>query len=316
METRLLEYFATVAAEGSVTEAARQLYAAQSTVSAGLRSLERELGVELFERSTRRVALTCAGEELLPRARRVLDEIEEMRAYSAAAAGGLTGKLRIGIFAAMEFLNGLPQVVSSFSKEFPNVSVRLVASHTGSTGLCEDLHHGRLDLAFFALAGSDDIDAVEMGQSAYVALAPVGHRLAAEASVTLAQLCESPWVDVLPGYGNRVQIEGQLEQRGLERRVVAEVAELPSVPSYVAAGIGVAVVPDVVATDGCVVLPLADEIPPWTLSIAARKGSFRRPVIAEFVKRLQEHGLKSSTSAGESRVSVTEYQEGVAKNID
>lgn len=82
---------------------------------------------------------------------------------------------------------------------------------------------------------------------------------------------------MLPGYGNRMQLETQLAQRGITRRVSAELGELPDVPRYVAAGIGVAVVPEVVDTRGCVVVPLSDAVPAWTVSLTAGRSAGRRP---------------------------------------
>ncbi len=303
MDTRLLEYFVTVAAESSVTAAAGELFAAQSTVSAGLRSLERSLAVTLFDRSEHRLRLTPAGEALLPIALETLAAMERLTLASGQAKTSLAGRLRIGVFTAMDLSSGLPGALAAFRREFPNISVRLTASGEGSTGLADDLAHGRLDVAFFALRSSEDLDVIDLASFPYIALVPPEHPLAARATtkrpeVTLAELSASEWVDVPAGFGNRAQVERALAARGLARTIAAEVVGLPMLTAYVASGVGVAVVPDVVDTSGCAVLRIADELPAWTLSIALRPGGRDRPPIARFTELLRASSFGRSDASG------------------
>lgn len=287
METRLLEYFVAAAAESNITRAARQVYAAQSTVSAGIRSLENELGVDLFERVGKTIRLTPAGAALVPEAQAVLDGAERMRIVGDETGRGRRGRLRVGTFIAMESFADLPGAVRELRADFPHVDLSLVASVRGSTGLADDLEHGRLDVAFFALPVSAGLETVELARFPYIALLPRKHPLAGRAAVTLRQLADSPWVDVLPGYGNRVQVEQALAERGLTRTVTAEVAALPSVRQYVAAGFGVSVVPAMGETAGCAVVPISDPLPEWTISLATRRGGLTRPPVARLVELLR-----------------------------
>jgi Transcriptional regulator len=289
MDTRQLEYFTTIAAELNVTEAAHRLFVAQSTVSAGLRSLERGLGVQLFERTTKSVRLTDAGAELLPHAQEILDQVESLRMLAGQADGGLRGRLQLGIFVGLEQIGHLPAVLRELRDRFPGVEVSLAASGSGSLGLSEDLSHGRLDAAFVAVPPPPDLDAVELLRADYVAALPPGHRLSAQPAVSLADLAGEPWVEVPAGYGNRIQLEAALTSRGLSRRIVAEVPGLPAAAGYVAAGLGVAVIPKVVDFDGCAVRPLTEKLPAWRLHIATRKGSSRRPVLQALVQLFGEH---------------------------
>jgi DNA-binding transcriptional LysR family regulator len=279
VETRLLEYFVTVAEEQSVTAAAHRLFAAQSTVSAGLKSLERDLGIRLFERSTTAVALTPAGEDLLPRARALVDDVAELRHAAGTAHAGLRGRIRIGTFPGLRVVD-LPGILGAFRRAHPLVDVRLSASPTGSSGLFDDLERDRLDLALTALPPLAGLRGWELGAYPFVALVPPSHPLASRsphAGVRLAELADEEWVDVLPGYGNRVQVDAELARHGIARRVSAEVGELPAVPACVAAGLGVAVVPDIVDTGGCAVLALRDDLPPWRVSLTATARALRRP---------------------------------------
>lgn len=296
MDTRLVEYFVTVAEELSVTRASERLYAAQSTVSAGLRSLERELGVPLLTRSTRSVALTPEGAALLPTAKALLDEAERLRTLASESGAGLRGRLTFGIFTAIEVVD-LPAALGRFRRSYPLVDVHMVASATGTTGLIEDLRQGRVDLAFAALPTPPGMQSWELATVPFVALVPPDDSLAGRSECTLAELSERPWVDVLPGFGNRVQLERLLAEHGLGRRVAAEVADLPSVPRFVANGIGVAVIPDFVDTTGCARLRVSDVQETWTLRLLARPDGLRRPHLAALVEALTQEANDASRDA-------------------
>ncbi|WP_167736037.1 LysR family transcriptional regulator [Nocardioides sp. 503] len=272
MELRALEQFVAVAEELSVTRAALRLFAAQSTVSAGLRSLERELGTTLFVRTTRSMRLTPAGERALPEARATLAAAGRLRDATAEDDGELRGRVRLGSFAALDVLD-LPRLVADFRGRHPLVDLALVASPTGSSGLLDDLRHGRIDVAFSGLRDQDDasLEAVALLSFPFVALVPQGHHLARRKRVRLAELADEPWVDTVAGYGNRVLLDRTMLERSLRRRLVVQLGDLPSVAGFVAAGVGVAVLPDAVPTGDCVRLALADGPPPWEVSLHWRR---------------------------------------------
>jgi DNA-binding transcriptional LysR family regulator len=289
METRLLEYFVAVAGELSVTEAARRLYAAQSTVSAGLRSLETELGVRLLHRTTQTVQLTAAGEELLSEARRILDAVERLHVLASETASGERGRLTLGTFTGQDLVHDLPSALRAFRLSRPHVDLRLISSQRGSTGYAEDLIRGRLDVAFFALTPPPELDVVELLTVPYVALVAESHTLATQLTVSLARLAAEPWIDSPPGYGTRGGVEQALAERGLRRQVVAEIADVLAIPGYVATGMGVAVVPDIIDPVGCAKLALAEPIAPWTISLATRRNATDRPAVAALIEELRSH---------------------------
>jgi DNA-binding transcriptional LysR family regulator len=289
METRLLEYFVAVAGELSVTEAARRLYAAQSTVSAGLRSLETELGVQLLHRTTQTVQLTAAGDELLPEARGILDAVERLHVLASETASGQRGRLTLGTFTGQDLVHDLPSALRAFRLSRPHVDLRLVSSERGSTGYAEDLGRGRLDVAFFALTPPPELDVFELLEIPYVALVADSHELASDPTVSLESLASEPWIDSPPGYGSRVGVEQALAERRLRRQVVAEIADVLAIPGYVATGMGVAVVPDIIDPVGCAKLALAEPIAPWTISLATRRNATDRPAVAALIEELRSH---------------------------
>jgi DNA-binding transcriptional LysR family regulator len=270
METRLLEQFVAVADEGTVTRAAERLWAAQSTVSAGIASLERSFGVRLFDRTGRQLVLTTAGEDLLPHARAVLQSLDRMQDLATATDAELRGRVRLGIFTSMDVVD-LIGVLRTFRERHPLVAVELMTSPSGTTGLVQDLTSGRLDLAYCGLpvvpAGITVEPLREMPFRAFVA---TDHPLAGRTSVSLAELADEPFIDTAHGFGNRVILDQALERLGIRRRIVAEMNDMPAVVRFATAGLGVGVVPDSgVAHDG-VAIDLEDAVDPLRVGLAMR----------------------------------------------
>ncbi len=270
METRLLEHFVAVAAEGSVTRAAERLWAAQSTVSAGLASLERSLGVRLFDRTGRALVLTTAGEDLLPHARAVLESLDRMRDLATVDDADLRGRVRLGIFTSMDIVD-LTGVLRRFRQRHPLVAVELMTSPSGTTGLVQDLVAGRLDLAYSALPDPPGGVVVEpLRELPFRVFTAPDHPLAGRASVSLSELADEPFVDTVHGFGNRVILDQALERLGIRRRVVAEMDDMPAVVRFAAAGLGVGVVPDPGVRHEGAVLELEDDVPPLRIGLAMR----------------------------------------------
>lgn len=285
----MLEYFVTVAAEQGVTRAADELMTSQSTVSSGLRSLERELGTPLFARVGRTVRLTEAGEDLLPVARRILAGVDTLRTFGGEDSG-IRGRVRVGVFPGMEALTGLPRILAQYEHAHPRVDIGTFAPTRGSSGAIDDVERGRLDLAFCALpANCPEVTSIPLASYPWAAYLPPGHARAADDVVDLTALAGERWVAVLPGYGNRTQLDAFLQGLGIQRRVTTEVATLPSVPQYVEAGLGVAVIPRVVPDSGCAVRPLAQQLPSWHMQLIVTAGGMERPAVRGLVDRLVEH---------------------------
>ncbi|MFS0729106.1 LysR family transcriptional regulator [Curtobacterium sp. 1P10AnD] len=270
VETRLLEQFVAVADEGGVTRAAERLWAAQSTVSAGLASLERTLGVRLFERTGRALVLTTAGEDLLPHAHAVLESLDRMRDLATVDDKDLRGRVRLGIFTSMDIVD-LTGVVRRFRQRHPLVAVELMTSPSGTTGLVQDLVAGRVDLAYSGLPNPPGGIVVEpLRELPFRVFTAPDHRLAGRASVSLAELADEPFVDTAHGFGNRVILDQAFERRGIRRRIVAEMNDMPAVVRFAAAGLGVGVVPDSGVRHEGAVLELEDEVPPLRIGLAMR----------------------------------------------
>ena len=171
MELRQLEHFIAIAEDGSFTKAARRLNYVQSALSVSVKALEGELRVRLFDRTTHRVALTSAGEALLPAARRTLAAAEETRDVAAAVRGVLRGALRVGIMQSFAFAD-VPGLLGRFHRQHPGVEIQVRPAAGGSAALLDELREGGLDIAFVALLDpASGVDAVPLGSEELVLVA-------------------------------------------------------------------------------------------------------------------------------------------------
>src|SRR5438034_4146258 len=147
MELRQLAYFAAVADELSFRRAAERLHIVQPAVSQQVRRLERELGVPLFDRSSRRVRLTAAGERLLPEARAVLAVAGRVREVAADVAAGADGILRVGTSQGLG--ERLDRTLEELRKTAPGIRVRLVSAPAAErVARVARVRAGDLDAAF------------------------------------------------------------------------------------------------------------------------------------------------------------------------
>lgn len=296
MDTRQLEYFIAVSEELNFTRAAVRLFAAQSTVSAGIRSLEQELGALLFDRSTKLVSLTAAGMALLPEARTAIEALDRVRTSVTLSPAGLHGRLRIGTFIGLDAIR-LPQTLGQFHAAHPLVDLQLIASPSGSTGLVDEVRHGRADVAFTGLPLHEltGFDVLELARSAFVAVLPLGHPLASRTVVELADLVKERWIDSPPGYASRVIFDRVLSDFGLNRVISAQVGDAGEIPKLVGAGLGVAAIPEIIfrTAPGVVVRPIAGKDIDLVLTVISRPNP--TPTAATFLKLLSDRPLAATT---------------------
>ena len=241
MELRHLEHFLAVAEEGSFTRAAARLHLVQSALSVSVRSLERELGVRLFDRNTHRVELTDTGRALVPAARRTLAAADAARDVVAAVQGGLRGTIRIGIMHSLSLID-LAGLLTDFHRDWPEVRLIPLAAQGGSSELAKEVAEGRLDLAFAALPdGYPSGLAVRALASEQMLLAcPPGDALGKRRILELHELAGKRFVEFPPGWGTRVAADRLFLRGGLQREIAVEVADIPNVTDLVAAGFGFA----------------------------------------------------------------------------
>lgn len=267
-----LRYFVAVATELSFTRAAQRMHVVQSAISAAIRSLEKDLGAELFDRSGRHVALTGAGEALLPRAVATLDAAQEGRDAVLATQGRLHGTLHIGGMISVGLLD-VPALLGRYHRLHPDVTLRLQMSPLGSAGHVRGLLAGDLDVAFAALGGRAPAGLVvrELATVRMLLVTPADHPLAERTGIDLHELADESFVDSPVGYGNRDVVDRAFAAAGVDRRVAVEAIDIGTVSAFVRHGLGIAFLPEfAIAPDAedLAVLSTGGENLDWSLSMA------------------------------------------------
>ncbi|WP_025129995.1 LysR family transcriptional regulator [Pseudomonas sp. PH1b] len=186
-----LEIFSRVAELQGFTSAATRLGISQSAVSHAIKSLEQELGVELFRRHQAQVELTDIGRQLLLRARAMLGLAVTLEQEAADARGMKRGTLRIGSFGPTSSMHLLPRILQEYRREHPGIEVHI--DEGPDRQVLQWLEERRIDLGFVVLP-QERFDTFALVADQLVALVPAGHALAGEQQLRLEQLCHDPFV--------------------------------------------------------------------------------------------------------------------------
>jgi DNA-binding transcriptional LysR family regulator len=272
MELRQLRVFIAVAEEGGFSRAADRLHIVQSAVSAGIRSLERELGTTLFDRDTRHVALSDAGQALLPEARRVLSAVALASDTVAQVGGGLRGSVTLGTMQAQGMRRvSTARLVAAFQRDHPGV--RINARHVGgSTAMARQITDDRLDLGILSLVDQAPagLELTRLASEPMLLACAPGHPLADSNTVSLAELTAERFVDMPAGWGVRMATDQAFAAAGIARTVSFELNDSASVIEYVREGLGVALLPRPMAAIAPEVrqIPIRDAAPSFEIYLA------------------------------------------------
>ncbi|MGW5327581.1 LysR family transcriptional regulator [Streptomyces sp. NPDC004014] len=249
MDLQQMRYVLAVAETGSFTRAAEQCHIVQSALSHQVARLEKELGARLFDRTSRSVRLTTAGEAFLPAARQALEAAERARAEVAAATGEIRGRLTVGSIPTVAAVD-LPAVIRSYHQRYPQVQFGL---RTGSSDLLvEQVREGTLDAAFLGVLPGFRPQGVrdkELGHGQHVAVVAPGHPLTMHREVDLRLLADEVFVDFASGSAARAQSDQAFAAVGLRREVAFEVSGVELMVRMVRHGLGIALLPATFAAE-------------------------------------------------------------------
>jgi DNA-binding transcriptional LysR family regulator len=243
MELRQLRYLVALADERHFTRAAAREHIAQPALSQQIRRLETELGVTLVERTTRRVAMTEAGELLVHRARRILAELDDAHAELSALAGVQGGRLSVGALHTMGPVD-LSLLLASFHRSHP--AVELTVREQSSEELAEMLRDDEIDLAFLSVTEriqSRGLELHHLVSEELVAVLPTSHPLARREGVALRELAGDPFISFRAGSRLRELLDWAAAETGFEPRIALESNESRRIRSLVSSGLGVAILP-------------------------------------------------------------------------
>lgn len=248
MELRHLRYFVAVAEELNFTRAAERLRTAQPSLSQQIRDLEEELGVPLFTRTKRHVALTPAGAVFLDESRLVLAQAERACQMARAAARPAGGALRIGMVPAAE-IKIFPRMMSLMRSQYPAVDLTFQSLTTPE--MEEALLAGTIDVAFLRPpVASSRLASETVLEEELVVLMPADHPLAALKAITPEALAGAAYVEVNPHHGGAALWDAKQQwfrRHGVTIQPVQEVLNVLTLLSVISMGAGVTLMADYVS---------------------------------------------------------------------
>jgi len=293
-----LRYIVAVARERHFGRAAEACFVSQPTLSVGIRKLEEELGVALFERGGE-VRLTAVGERVVEQAQRVHEGAERVLDIAKQGKDPLAGPLRLGvIYTVAPYL--LPEVVRLLHKRAPNMPLLLQENYTHR--LREMLKQGEIDAAILALPFEEPGFAIQpVYDEDFVVAVPREHAWTGRKSLKAAELKKEPMVLLGTGHCFRDQVleaSPELERRGADgMRRTFEGSSLETIRQMVASGVGITVLPATslprkVPRDSLLAyLPFSAPVPDRRVALVYRKSFPRRAAIEALRQAILEAEL-------------------------
>jgi LysR family transcriptional activator of glutamate synthase operon len=286
MELRQLRYLLALAEERHFTRAAAREHIAQPALSQQIRRLEDETGLALVQRTTRRVALTEAGELLVARARRILAEVDAARAEMEGLRGVETGHVTVGAMHTMGPVD-LSLALATFRQR--HAGVELTVREHSSEELAEMLRVDELDLAFLSVTERIESHGLGLHQlviEELVAVLPPDHRLGRRRRVRMAELSGEEFISYREGSRLRELLVAAGRAAGYNPRVTLESNESQRIRRLVALGLGVAILPRSDVEGPGAAIAIATLISPSLtrdITLAWREGRRHAPAAAEFL---------------------------------
>jgi LysR family transcriptional regulator, hydrogen peroxide-inducible genes activator len=283
MNLRDLQYLVALAETRHFGRAAERCHVSQPTLSAQIRKLEEFLGVALVERRPRRLALTAAGEAVVERARRMLQDADDIRSLARASQDPLSGQLKVGLIPTLgPYL--LPRIAPRLARALPKL--QLVLHEYQTAPLVDRVVKGELDLAILALpADTKGLQTRSLFGEAFLVAMPEKHRLATRRRVKTADLAGEKLLLLEEGHCLRDQALEACAHVGTEEQNF-RATSLETLRQMVAAGLGVTLLPRLAAEGpfasarGMVVRPFAPPQPARLIGAAWRRSTSRHDAIA------------------------------------
>ncbi len=269
-----LQAFLGVAERGSFHRAAAHLNLSQTALSHRLKKLEDSLGVKLLLRTTRQVSLTPAGAELLPKARRIVEELSASLADLRDRGRLAQERIAIGCLPTIA-VRYMPRVLKLFRETRPDTAVRVFDNSAAE--IAAKVQSGEAEFGVTVVAANRwDLELTPLMKEPFVLVCPATHRLARQPSVAWAELEGEPLVRISAETGNRVLIDDALGGRSEALTWRYEVQRVTTAVSLVSEGMALAVAPqvafDVMSVKGAVMRPLRAPVVMRTIGVVARRG--------------------------------------------
>jgi len=293
MDLRQLRYVVAVADAANFTRAAEAMHVAQPALSAGIKSLENELGVRLFDRTSRRVTMTDSGVAFVAHARQILNDADALTEEMGQYAGSIRGRVRLAMW--YHLAPGLPDFLREFIERYP--AVQLSISELPAPRTFDALRRGDIDLALPLMSDDADLTDIEYvvvrEERAMLVVAP-SSQLASSSVVTLDQICDLPLIYPPDGTAWRGWFDGAFAGTKGPQNVVIESDEVSAVVAFASIGIGVAVMPRRVAEaiDRPIATVAIEHAPKIVTALAWSRTRYRGPA-AQRLLEFAQRGLKA-----------------------
>jgi len=288
-----LRYLVAVAEQRHFGRAAAQCFVSQPTLSAQLKKLEESLGVQLIERAPHNVTLTPAGEEIVARARRILEASDEMVTLARSQRDPLGGRLRVALLPTIgPYL--LPHVAPLVRKALPRLELRLYEYQTGP--MLEKLRNGELDVGILALpVDLDGLESRELYREAFTVALPERHPLAGREQLRVGDLKGETLLLLEEGHCLRDQALEVCSRTAVRDAQDFRATSLETLRQMVATGAGVTLLPELAGRGayrnarGVVLRPFAKPAPVRSIGALWRKTTARRAAIEALCQLISEH---------------------------
>jgi LysR family hydrogen peroxide-inducible transcriptional activator len=288
-----LRYLVAVADERHFGRAAEKSFVSQPTLSAQLKKLEDYLGVQLIERQPKRVTLTEAGEQIVARARRILEASDEVVTLARSHRDPLAGRLRVAFLPTIgPYL--LPHVAPIIRKQVPRLDLLLFEHQTAP--MLQKLHAGEIDLGILALPVElDGLESRELYDEPFNVAMPENHRLAKKSSIKAEDLKDETLLLLEDGHCLRDQALEVCSRVNVHEKQNFRATSLETLRQMVATGAGVTLLPELAGKGaygqarGVVIKPFARPAPIRRIGGVWRKSSARVPAIDAFCKIIADH---------------------------
>lgn len=264
------------------TEAAQKLYISQSSLSYALSKLEEELDAPLFDKHGRQTVLSKYGQGFLPFATQALDAVDSgVRHVSQMLQSNSV--INLGYIYSLSF-NYLPKVIKGFRTQPGNGAVSFKFFQGLSSVIMQKLKRGELDLALSVDPGDETISAMPVHLQELYLVVPNNHHLADFRSVSVDDMREETFVGITPNSGLHKQLNNIFDSLGFTRKIAFEAEECNSMASFVSAGFGVAVMPEIPSFQSYRVkaIPIADTRFCRQIYLLWAKDHFSSPAIEHF----------------------------------
>lgn len=293
MELRQLKYFLKAAELLNFTDAAKQMFITQSTLSQQIKQLETELNVLLFDRIGKKIFLTEAGNEFLPLAKQTVGDADLAMQRIRDLQGIRIGNLRIGITYSLSF--GLAPIILRFMKEYPNI--KLEVFYNTAYDLAQMLKNGDLDfvLSFNMSLNEDQIEVTNLYEVPLCAIVHLRHPLAFQKQITLEELKQYSLVLPSRGLSARSVLDDLLREQNITLDPHVEMNDANILLQLVESSLYVTVLSKttIIGRSELKAIPISDKKDGMLASVLTMRGAYQKASAKIFLKFYEEGSFRA-----------------------